>query len=178
MALSHYRYIRILKQEKAKIFFISYPSTSRRLWIETWIKKLNLVFTENLVFLGISKLMPVLGICSLWESRHDMSHQIQFWAKTVFPGTRKAGTVKQIIIKKLSNTDIYSWIFEQMYLLLTFYGFSGKSKNFPDIFVKYSEKTICISYVANRITFGEKPFYQKNPKICRKKPVSCFYKKK
>ena len=67
---------------------MAYACTSRRLSIETYMKELNLVFSEKskLQFLGISKLVPVPSISSMWESQNDMFQQMQFQTKIDFFG--------------------------------------------------------------------------------------------
>ena len=49
---------------------------------------MNLVFSEKskLQILGISILVTVLSISSMWESQNDMFQQMQFQTKIVFFG--------------------------------------------------------------------------------------------
>ena len=50
------------------------------------MKERNLVFSEKskLQILGISILVPVLSISSMWESQNDISQQMQFQTEIVF----------------------------------------------------------------------------------------------
>ena len=61
------------------------------------MKEVKLVFLEKseLQILGIPKLLPVLGISSMWESQNDIFQQIQFQNKIVFSGPGETGIVKK-----------------------------------------------------------------------------------
>ena len=57
------------------------------------MEELNLVFSEKskLQILGISILVTVLPISSMWESQNDMFQQMQFQTKVVFLAAEKLG---------------------------------------------------------------------------------------
>ena len=154
---------------------MAYPCTSRRLSMETQMKELNLVFSEKnkLQILGISILVPVLGISSMWESQNDMFQQMLFQTKILFFGRGETRIMeKETILKNLKKIQLLTFIVKFFNRSINFQLFSTfwENRKKVPIFLKKFWRTICSSsYVANRIVLlGGGVFYW-NPKFCRKK---------
>ena len=146
------------------------------------MNEVNLVLwrqvTSELQLQGISRLIPVSGISSIWQSQNDMFQQMRFWTRIVFSVRGETRIVKKELISK--NLKIFNYRHLELFFLnrsINFcfsFGFLAKSKIFRTIMKTFPNKNQ-FGAVTLQIISG-KSFSSKNHDFVEKYPVFPFIK--